>query len=130
MSLHEVSNVTDVDQQTKGGSISEDQWPSIKKKLLYQMAIEVQQPCLMIRLGQREIKLMKIKWMEYPVEEESSLRRVGIQGSSIEGKGMIKKCSTIEDIPFSNKNRVAVEEELAQFNNLFKMLLSIHKEYS
>lgn len=25
MSLHEVSNVTDVDQQTKGGSISEDQ---------------------------------------------------------------------------------------------------------
>lgn len=72
---------------------------------------------------------MKIK-MEYPVEEESSLRRVGIQGRSIEGKGMMKKCSTIEDIPFSNKNRVAVEEELAQFNNLFKMLLSIHKEYS
>ena len=28
-----------------------------------------------------------------------------------------------------NKNRIAVEEELAQFNDLFKMLLRIHEEH-
>ena len=42
----------------------------------------------------------------------------------------MKKCSIIEDLLFSSKNRIAVEEELAQFNELFKMLLSIHEEYS
>ena len=43
---------------------------------------------------------------------------------------MMRKCRIIEDLLFSNKNRIAVEEELAQFNELFKMLLSIHEEYS
>ena len=43
---------------------------------------------------------------------------------------IIRKCSIIEYLFFSNKNRVAVEEELAQFNDLFKVLLCIHKEYS
>ena len=43
---------------------------------------------------------------------------------------IMKKCSITEDLLFSNKNRIAVEEELAQFNELFKMLLSIHEEYS
>ena len=43
---------------------------------------------------------------------------------------MVRKCSIIEDLLFSNKNRIAVEEELAQFRDLFKMLLSIHDEYS
>ena len=43
---------------------------------------------------------------------------------------MMRKCSITEDLTFSNKNRVAVEEELAHFNNLFKMLLSIHEAYS
>ena len=42
---------------------------------------------------------------------------------------MVRKCSMIEDL-LSNKNRIAVEEELAQFNDLFKMLLNIHEEYS
>ena len=68
--------------------------------------------------------------MKYPVEEESSLKRAGLQGNCIEGKGMMRKCSIIEDLPFSNKSKVAVDEEQAQFNNLFKMLLSIHKKYS
>ena len=31
---------------------------------------------------------------------------------------------------FSTRNLVAVEEELAQFNDLFKMLLGIHEEYN
>ena len=43
---------------------------------------------------------------------------------------MMRKCSIIEDLLLSNKNRIAAEEELAQFNDLFKMLLSIHEEYS
>ena len=43
---------------------------------------------------------------------------------------MMRKCSIIEDLLFSNQNKIAVEEELAQINDLFKMLLSIHEEYS
>ena len=42
---------------------------------------------------------------------------------------MMRKCR-IEDLLFSNKNRIAVEEELAQFNDLFKIILNIHEEYS
>ena len=40
---------------------------------------------------------------------------------------MARKCNIIVDFLFSNKNRIAVEEELAQFNDLFKMLLNIHE---
>ena len=43
---------------------------------------------------------------------------------------MMRKCSIIEDLLLSNKNRIAVDEELAQLNNLFKMLLNIREEYS
>ena len=43
---------------------------------------------------------------------------------------MIRKCSIMEDLLLSNKNRIAVDEELAQLNNLFKMLLNIREEYS
>ena len=43
---------------------------------------------------------------------------------------MMRKCGVIEDFLFSKKSRIAVEKELAQFNDLFKMLLSIHEEYS
>ena len=42
----------------------------------------------------------------------------------------MRKCSIIEDLLLSNKKRIAIEEELPQFNDLFKMLPSIHKEYS
>ena len=41
---------------------------------------------------------------------------------------LIRKYSTIEDLLFSSRNAVIVEEELGQFNDLFKMLLSIHEE--
>ena len=43
---------------------------------------------------------------------------------------MMKKCSIVEDLLFSNKNRVVVGEELTQFNELFRMLLSIYEEYN
>ena len=42
----------------------------------------------------------------------------------------MRKCSIMEDLLLSNKNRIAVDEELAQLNNLFKMLLNIRQEYS
>ena len=41
---------------------------------------------------------------------------------------LTRKYSTIEDLLFSSRNAVIVEEELGQFNDLFKMLLSIHEE--
>ena len=58
------------------GSTNGDQWPSIKRKMLRQMTINIQQAGLVIRLGQREIKLMRMKWMKSLLEEESWLKRV------------------------------------------------------
>ena len=43
---------------------------------------------------------------------------------------LIRKYSTIEDLLFSSKNVIAVEEDLKQFNDLFKMLLDEHQEYN
>ena len=43
---------------------------------------------------------------------------------------LIRKYSTIEDLLFSSKNVIAVEEEIKQFNDLFKMLLDVHQEYN
>ena len=40
---------------------------------------------------------------------------------------LIRKYATIEDLPFLTRNVVAVQEEMGQFNDLFKMLLSAHK---
>ena len=37
---------------------------------------------------------------------------------------------SIEYLLFSTRNVVAVQEEMAQFNDLFKMLLSAHEEYN
>ena len=43
---------------------------------------------------------------------------------------LIRKYSTIEDLLFSSENIIAVEEEMKQFNDLFKMLLDAHQEYN
>ena len=40
---------------------------------------------------------------------------------------LIRKYSTIEDLLFSSRNAVIVKE---QFNDLFKMVLSVHKEWN
>ena len=42
---------------------------------------------------------------------------------------LIGKYSIIEDLLFSSKNIVAVEEEIKQFNDLLKMLLDAHRDY-
>ena len=41
---------------------------------------------------------------------------------------LIRKYSTIEDLLLSCRNAVIIEEELGQFNGLFKMLLNVHEE--
>ena len=41
---------------------------------------------------------------------------------------LIRKHSTVEDLLFSSRNAVIVEEELGQFNDLIKMLVSVHEE--
>ena len=43
---------------------------------------------------------------------------------------LIRKYSTIEDILLSSKNIIAMEEEMKQFNDLFKMFLDAHQEYN
>ena len=43
---------------------------------------------------------------------------------------LIRKYSTIEDLLFSSENIIAVEEEMKQFNDLFKVLLDAHQEYN
>ena len=43
---------------------------------------------------------------------------------------MIRKYATIEDLLFSARNLVAVQEEMAQFIDLLKMLLIAHEEYN
>ena len=43
---------------------------------------------------------------------------------------LIRKYSTIEDLLFSSKHIIVVEEEMKQFNDLFKILLDAHQEYN
>ena len=43
---------------------------------------------------------------------------------------LIRKYRAIEDLLFSSKNITAVEEEMKQFIDLFKMLLDVHQEFN
>ena len=93
------------------------------------MAIEIQQAWLVIRPGQRQIKLMiGVSTRGKMLTEKGRGCRPTLLKERREkiNKRMMRKCS--EDLLFSNKNRITVEEELAQFNDLFKMLLSIHED--
>ena len=95
------------------------------------MATEIQQAWLVIRPGQRQIKLMiGVSTRGKMLTEKGRGCRPTLLKERREkiNKRMMRKCS--EDLLFSNKNRITVEEELAQFNDLFKMLLSIHEEYN
>ena len=49
--------------------------------------------------------------------------------SRINGR-LIGKYATIEDLLFLVRNVVSVQEKMAQFNDLFKMLLFAHEEYN
>ena len=41
---------------------------------------------------------------------------------------LLRKSGAIEDLFYSSKNKVAVEEELAQFNDILKLVVAAHKE--
>ena len=43
---------------------------------------------------------------------------------------LIRKYGTIEDLLCSSTNKVAVEEEMNQFNDLLKMLIDVHQDYN
>ena len=42
---------------------------------------------------------------------------------------ILRKSAAIEDLFYSSKNKVAVEEELAQFNGILKLVVAAHKEW-
>ena len=64
-------------------------------------------------------------------EKEKSFRLSTLKGMREKINARLKrKSSTIEDLLFSTRNFVAVKEEFAQFNYLFKMLPGIHEEYN
>ena len=41
---------------------------------------------------------------------------------------ILRKSAAIEDLFYSSKNKVAFEEELAQFNDILKLVVAAHKE--
>ena len=43
---------------------------------------------------------------------------------------LIRKYRAFEDLLFSSENIIAVEEEMKQFNDLFKMLLDAYQDYN
>ena len=42
---------------------------------------------------------------------------------------LLRKSSEIDDLMYSYQNSITVKEELAQLNDMFKMLVSIHEEF-
>ena len=42
---------------------------------------------------------------------------------------LLRKCEVVEDFFYSSRNVIAVEEEMSQFNDIFRLLMSPHTEY-
>ena len=140
MSLHEVNATTDIDQQTEGES-----------KIHQSRSMTLNQEETGPSNGNRDTTslLGDQTWSKREQTDENKVndgftrrkRKLTEKGRAytatllkerrdeINGR-MMRKIIIIEDLLLSNKNRIAVEEELAQFNYLFKMLLNIHEEYS
>ena len=136
MSLHEVKAAIDIDQQTEGESRIH-QWRSMA---LNQEETELSN-------GNRDAtSLLGIQtWSKRDQADENELNDVSTRTRKLTEKGrayratllnerrekvsgrMMRKCSIIKDLL---SNRIAAEEERTQFNDLFKMLLNIHEEYS
>ena len=139
MSLHEVNAATDIDQQTEEESRIH-QWRSMTLKQ------EETGPSN----GNRDTTslLGDQTWSKRDQADENEVNEVSTRRRKLTEKGrayratllkerrekisgrMMRKSSIIKDLLLSNKNRIAVEEELAQFDDLFKILLNIHEEYS
>ena len=72
--------------------------------------------------GQRTRKLTE-KGMEY----QASLMKEKVEKMTAR---LTRKYSAVEDLLYSSKNMLAVEEEMQQFNDLLKLLISLHGEYN
>ena len=138
MSLHEVNAATDIDQQTEAES-------RIHQWRLMTLSQEETGPSN----GNRDTtsRLGDQVWSKRDQADENEVNGVSTRRRKLTDKGtayratllkekrekingtMMRKCSIIKDLLFSNKNKIDVEEELVHFNNLFKMLLNIHEEY-
>ena len=139
MSLHEVNASTDIDQQTEGES-------RIHQWRLMTLSQEETGPSN----GNRDTTslLGDQVWSKRDQADENGVNGVSTRRRKLTEKGrayratslkerrekingrMMRKCSVIKDLLFSNKNRINEEEKLVQLNDLFKMSLSIHEEYS
>ena len=135
MSLHEKNAPTDIDQQTEGKS-SIHKWRS--------MTLSQEETGASNGNRYTESLLSDQTWSKWDQADENEVNEVSTRRRKLTEKSrayratlleerrekihgrMTRKSSIIEDLLFSNKNRIAVEEEPAQFNDLFKMLLSIH----
>ena len=139
MSLHEVNAATDIDQQTEGESRIH-QWRS--------MTLNQRKTGLSNCNRDTTSLLGDQTWSKRDQADENEVNDVSTRRRKLTEKGrayratllkerrekisgrMMRKSSIIKDLLLSNKNRIAVEEELAKFNDLFKILLNIHEEYS
>ena len=65
-------------------------------------------------------------WLAYKRDWNCILR----ERRSRISRGLIRKYGTIENLLFSTRNIVEVKEEMGQFNDLLKMLLSVRIEYN
>ena len=140
MSLHEVNAATDINQQTERESRIH-QWRSM---------VALNQEEIGTSNGNRDTASLPNDqaWSKRDQADENEANGVFTRRRKLFERGrayratllkerrekingrMMRKFNIIENLLFSNKNRIAVEEELVQFNYLFKMLLSIHEEYS
>ena len=139
ISLHGVNAATDIDQQTEGESRIY-QWRS--------MALNQEETGPSNGNRDTASLLGDQTWSKRDQADENEVNDVSTRRRKLTEKGrtyiatllkerrekingrMMRKCSIIEDLLLSNKNRITVEEELDHFNDLFKMLLKIHEEYS
>ena len=138
MSLHEVNAAIDIDQQTEGESRIH-QWRSVALNQEETGSSNIKRDKTSLLGSQTWSKRDQADGSE--VNDVSTRRRkltekdrayratlLKEMREKINGR-MMRKCSIIKDL-LSNKNRIAVEEEQTQFNDLFKVLLNIHEEFS
>ena len=71
--------------------------------------------------GQRTKKMTK-KGLEYQISLMKEERQ------KIYSR-LLRKCGVVEDLLYSSRNMIAVEEEMSQLNDMFKLLISLHREY-
>ena len=44
-------------------------------------------------------------------------------------KILLRKCGVANDLLYSSRNMIAAEEPMSQFNDMFKLLMSLYREY-